>query len=250
MKTEKITDIKSYLDLIERLKAGNEKSGNKSDLLFRGQGIDKPLLPKIARMNLKGSISNVEVLILNEFKRGVLPLSEFKPENTWDLLALAQHHGLPTRLLDWSYSALVALWFAIEKPASKDENGNFQNGVVWILSPKVDDFKIDIKKENPLKIKITKIFRSSVVSRRISAQAGVFTVHGINQEGKLVKFEMNKNYMTKLTKVIIPYTEFAGIRKQLHILGVNNFTVFPDIDGFCKHLTWRYSKFDDEKISK
>lgn len=246
METERITDIKSYLELIETIKSKNEKLGNKSDLLFRGQGVDKTLLPKIARIDLNGSISKIETLILNEFKRGVVPLSEFKPENTWDLLALAQHHGLPTRLLDWSYNALVALWFAVEKPAIKDERGVCQNGVVWILSPELSDFNIDTKKENPLEIKITKIFRSSVVSRRISAQAGVFTVHGINKEGKLVNFESNKKYKSKLTKVVIHYRDFARIREQLHILGVNNFTIFPDIDGFCKHLTWRHSKFDDE----
>jgi hypothetical protein len=245
---ETITSVKDFIDLIEKVKTANEAKGNQAELLFRGQGVDKPLLPKLSRLHLNGSVSNVEKLILAEFKRGILPLTEFKPENNWDLLALAQHHGLPTRLLDWTYHALVALWFAVERPAQKNENQEFENGVVWILAANVEDFRTDTEKTDPLSNKITKIFRSSVVSRRISAQAGVFTIHKINEGDKIVRFETHADFKSKLTKAIIPSNSFAAIRKQLNILGVNNSTVYPDIDGFCKHLERRFSKLDDERI--
>lgn len=242
-----IKTIKDYIDLIEDIKKQNKENGNNADIIFRGQRVDKPLLPKLARIDLKGSMANMEKLMLDEFKRGSLPLTEFKPENNWDWLALAQHHGLPTRLLDWSYSALAALWFAVEKVPAKKEDGTFENGVVWILSALVDDFRTNTERTDPLSNKITKIFRSTVVSRRISAQAGLFTVHKINENGKMINFETNKEFKDKLTKAIIPQGQFASIRKQLHVLGVNNSTIFPDIDGFCRHLEWRYSKFADEK---
>ncbi len=242
-----ITSVTDFIDLIEKVKSDNEAKGNKAELLFRGQGVDKPLLPKLSRLHLNGTISEVEKLILADFKRGILPLTEFKPENNWDLLALAQHHGLPTRLLDWTYHALVALWFAVEKPAQKNETRELENGVVWVLAARVEDFRTDTEKIDPLSNKITKIFRSSVVSRRISAQAGVFTIHKINEGEKIIRFENHANFKSKLTKAIIPPDSFAGIRKQLNILGVNNSTVYPDIDGFCKHLERRFSKLDDEK---
>lgn len=245
-----IKNIKEYIDLIEKIKTRNKQNANNADLIFRGQPVDKPLLPKLARLELKGSMANMERLMLAEFKRGSLPLTEFKPENNWDWLALAQHHGLPTRLLDWSYSALAALWFAVERPPHKNDNGNFENAVVWILSALVDDFRTNTEKIDPLSNKITKIFRSTVVSRRISAQAGLFTVHKINENGKMIKFETNKEFKNKLTKAIIPYEQFPSIRKQLHVLGVNNSTIFPDIDGFCRHLEWRYSKYSDESDKK
>ena len=246
---ETITNVKDFIDLIEKIKAANEAKGNRAELLFRGQGVDRPLLPKLSRLHLNGTIINVEKLILAEFKRGILPLTEFKPENNWDLLALAQHHGLPTRLLDWTYHALVALWFAVERPAQKNDKDEFENGVVWILAANVEDFRTDTEKTDPLSNKITKIFRSSVVSRRISAQAGVFTIHKINENDKVVKFETHADFKTKLTKAIIPASEFASIRKQLNVLGVNNSTVYPDIDGFCKHLERRFSKLEDERKS-
>lgn len=248
--TNTITKIKSaanFVKFVGEFKKKNEISGNNAELLFRGQNVDKPLVPRIGRMNLKiKSIAKTEKLILKEFERGILPLSEFRPENNWDLLALAQHHGLPTRLLDWTYNALAALWFAVQSEPKKDDKGYFINGVVWILAAEVGDFRMDTDRVDPLSNKITKIFRSSVVSRRISAQSGVFTIHKVNSNGKMFKFESFANFKDKLTKIIIPHEDFADIRSELQILGINNFTIFPDLDGFCQHLTWRFVKKNDE----
>ncbi|UEG54916.1 FRG domain-containing protein [Mucilaginibacter daejeonensis] len=243
---QEVINIQDYAALIEKIKTNSENKGNKTDLLFRGQNSDSPLLPKLARLTLKGKITNIEKLMLEEFKRGILPLSEFQPENNWDLLALAQHHGLPTRLLDWTYSALVALWFTVSRPAKIDKNKQPLDGVVWILNADVKDFRTNTELIDPLSNKITKIFRSTVVSRRISAQSGVFTVHKINEGGKMIRFETHRTFSKKLTKVTIPAAQFAAIRKQLHIMGVNSASVFPDIDGYCRHLEWRYSKLSDE----
>ena len=178
-----IDSLSRYIDVVEKIKIDSEARGNKADLLFRGQRQDYTLLPKLARLNLKGEISNVEELMLNEFRRACVPLAEYQPEDNWDLLALAQHHGLPTRLLDWTSSALVAMWFAINKEPSDDTEG-----IVWILKADVKDYRDKSEQEDPLSNKITKIFRPRVVSKRISAQSGAFIVHKINDTGKIVKF--------------------------------------------------------------
>jgi hypothetical protein len=245
-KVEHIESIKDFIGIVEKIKQNSEKNDNYAELLFRGQNTDKPLLPKLGRLRLNGNIVNVEKLMLAEFERGVIPLSEFKPENDWDLLALAQHHGLPTRLLDWTYSSLVALWFAVSEAPKINEKGEKENGVVWVLNAEIEDFRTDTQRLGPLSNKITKIYRPKVVSRRISAQAGAFTVHKINEGGKIIKFETNRRYGKKLTKIIIPFSKFKALRKNLNILGINNSTVFPDLDGFCKHLEKRFSKLDDE----
>lgn len=245
-----IASVTEFIQLIEQVKEANEKNGNNSELLFRGQSIDRPLLPKIARLNRRiKSIAKTEELILAEFERGILPLSEFKPLNNWDLLALAQHHGLPTRLLDWTFSALVALWFAVEQAPRKNAQGDCENGVIWILAGEVDDFRTNATQIDPLQNKITKIFRSTVITRRISSQSGVFTIHKIMDDGSIVKFETHQTFKNKLTKSIIPYSVFPKIRKQLSILGVHGATVFPDIDGFSRHLEWRFAKHSDELSS-
>jgi hypothetical protein len=247
--TNHIESVSEYIAFVEKLKEQNEIKGNNAELLFRGQGIDKPLIPKIGRLKLRiktDSIVKTEKLILEEFRRGMLPLTEFKPENNWDLLALAQHHGLPTRLLDWSYSALIALWFAVDCPPQYDKKGNAHDGVVWILAADVDDFRTDTTTADPLDNNITKIFRSNVVSRRISSQSGVFTVHKIMENNRLIRFENNKNYKNKLTKLLVKGNDFAKLRKQLSMLGIHFASIYPDIDGFCKNLEWRFAKKIDE----
>jgi hypothetical protein len=184
---------------------------------------------------------------MEEFRLGILPLSEFKPENNWDLLALAQHHGLPTRLLDWSCSALIGLWFAVCHPPNVNEITDEKlNGVVWVFAPELKDYRTDTSTVDPLDNNVTKVFRSSIVSRRISAQAGVFTVHKILESDTIIRFENHATFKKKLFPIYIKGTDFASIRAQLSVLGINCASVFPDIDGFCKHLEWRYSKKSDE----
>ncbi len=235
---QKIKNITQYLKVVHDIKTKSEKNENFTDLLFRGQNTDKDLLPKIARITLKGDIKNIENLMLDEFQRAIIPLSEFKPEDEWDLLALAQHHGLPTRLLDWTYNPLVALWFAVF-----DVNIN-ENAVVWILNADNEDFRNDTNNIQPLSNKVTKIYRPKIISRRISSQDGVFSVHKINEDNKFLAFNKNKNYKDKLTKITIEPKNFAHIKKGLNLLGINNSTIFPDIDGLCKHLEYRFAHED------
>lgn len=237
-----ISDLTSFIQFIEAEKKNAKIADTNVDFLFMGQSADLPLIPKLARLKLRGEISNIEKLIIEEFKRTSLPLIEFQPADEWDLLALAQHHGLPTRLLDWTYSALIGLWFAVKDVPEKKN----QYGVVWIFSPDIDDFRTDIEKYGPLSNKITKIFRPKSITRRISAQSGVFTVHKINEGNKVVKFEKNPTFSNKLIKVKIESKNFASIRSGLNMLGINHGSVFPDIDGLCAHLQWRYTYLKDE----
>ncbi len=247
---ESIKSVSQYVQVINDFKESKEKSGIKSDLLFRGQRVDWDLTPKIARLDRRSKNMNLrktEELILKEFERGIIPLTEFNPENQWDLIALAQHHGLPTRLLDWTYNALAALWFAVENPPENDEDGNKKEGVVWILTAESTDYVNDVNKQNPFTIRSTKVFRSKVVTRRISAQSGIFSIHFMKEKNKIFKFESTKKFRDKFTKLTIEPKNFNSIRKELNILGINTFSIYPDLDGFCKHISWRYSKLNDEK---
>jgi hypothetical protein len=245
-KKHTITSVSDFVALVEYRKKEEERGGNSSDFLFRGQPIDEPLRPKLAREKTRGRFLDVERLILEEFERVSFPLTEFQPSSKWDLIALAQHHGLPTRLLDWTYSALAALWFAVKKPPLVLDDKTLRHGVVWILKPVKDDFIKSTSDESPFEGRRTRIFRPKVIARRIAAQAGVFTVHKVFDEGRSVSLEKNSLFAKKLEKVIVPPDSFRSLRKELNACGVNYLSMFPDLDGLGQHLAWRYTWYKDE----
>lgn len=211
-------------------------------VLFRGQREDKPLLPKIARIPLNGSTTVIENKMFLDFKRKSIPYLEHQPTNPWDWLALMQHHGLATRLLDWSLNPLAGLWFATSKPANSNKHG-----VVWMFNPSRADFVDTTSSANPFEGKRTRVFQPNHVTRRIVSQSGWFTVHKLMEKSKnFVALENNASYKKALTKLIIPPNTFSEMRYQLDRFGINSSSLFPGLDGLCNNIQWLHSTLGDE----
>ena len=232
-----IKKLSSYIKFIEDdCKAYN--------FLYRGQPIDKPLLPKIARPEVKlmDPILEAEKYIFEEFKDRSLPYLDRVPDNPWDWLSLAQHHGLFTRLLDWTINPLAALWFTIKDPIHSSGNG-----VVWIFRVEDKDYA-KIENEDPFTGGRTKIFSPRDVSKRIVAQQAVFTVHKYVEKYKsFIPLEQNKWYKKSLIKIIISAQDFSSIRYDLSKCAINSSSLFPDLDGLCKYIVWCNSYYTDEQ---
>ncbi len=231
-----IESISQYLKFIE-------DNCTTDNCLFRGQRDNYSLLPKIARVKHRGDLLEMEQQMLIQFKRYSKPYLNKIPINDWEWLSLAQHHGMATRLLDWSLNPLAALWFVVEKPVSNEF------GVVWIFDPPEKDI-IDPNietVETPFDGNRTKVFQPDILTNRIQSQLGWFTVHKyIDDHKKFVPLDKNKIYKKCLSKIRIPRKCFSDIRYQLDRLGVNRMSLFPDLDGIACHVEWLKTFYEDE----
>jgi FRG domain len=121
--------------------------------------------------------SVAEATMFSEFCRQIPAYREHHPADQWELLAIAQHHKLPTRLLDWTYNPYVAAWFAVGKPP-KD---GVRFGVVWMHVPNEEDYLTEEEQKNSpfeLTVRAVHIVRSSLfqgTSHRESEGKAVFS---------------------------------------------------------------------------
>src|SRR5690606_37159928 len=114
------TDVQEYrigsvVDILARLKELD------SFQMFRGQArADWSLVPAIGRMHNVaaeyGGWHVLEQLFIERFQKYSRPFMTKEPDNKLEWLVVAQHYGLPTRLLDWTTNPLKALFFTVENP--------------------------------------------------------------------------------------------------------------------------------------
>jgi hypothetical protein len=216
--------------------------------LYRGQNVDQPLLPKVARQYKTHDSTEAEKRVLSELRmRGHMLLD--KDIDDWALLCIAQHHGAATRLLDWSTNPLVGLWMALaDRPGAEATNVFvyvFEVEKAWILSSKDNPSPFDIKR--------TRVLQPPLNNPRVAAQSGWFTAHKFNKQSGLthsfVPLEQQKDYREKLTRFVIPVSQRLKLLQQLDKLGVNAQTMFPGMEGLCKHMSWRYEcEIEDDLI--
>jgi hypothetical protein len=203
--------------------------------LYRGQRQDKSLLPKIARETNPRDVLKIETNLFREFKRRSRPFLSSPPRNPWDWLALAQHTGLATRLLDWTDNPLAALWFSVRKEAESRKPG-----ALWVFRVSGQDIIKSGTADDPRKGERTQVFQPRHIAKTIVAQGGWFTVHKyMSDEKSFIPLDNNKLYKSDLTKLTIEAQDFSPLRRALDQCGINAASLFPELSGLCEFLNWK-----------
>jgi hypothetical protein len=145
----------------------------------------------------------------------------------WDWLFIAQHHGLPTRLLDWSVNPLVAAYFASQPSARKTPDGEIV--AVEARATGFVDMNVD---HDPLSIGTTKFVYPSAIASRISAQRGLFSVHSTPTAAWRLPNQTDV--------FIIPARLKIDFLRSLIGLGIDSHLLMADLDGLTSTLRWKF----------
>lgn len=242
IKSIDIDSFPKFLQEIETISKTNDR------LWFRGvSNKNHTLAPSIYRNDF---IPALEESFQTKFKSRALPFLKNRPvENYWEWLFIMQHHGVPTRLLDWSSSALVALGFAIMFRASNDEDA-----AVWCLNPlklneasrviltpldKIPDistntnaqasYKFDAAARAEYPLAIT----GPLNNERIAAQKGTFTLFPNSDKFNLEDKSEAHNFLTLL---IIKKETIEILKSQLYYLGMTESSIYPDLNNLALEI--------------
>jgi hypothetical protein len=170
--------------ILSKLVESNFKDDKLTTVIYRGHGAASfKLMPKVGRLKPNANSASQTVnenLMLELFRRQAIDRIPVPTVDAWELLAVAQHHGMATRLLDWTRSPLVALYFAVcFECESRDKTGRPQREDAEIIAWRVrkKDLTTPLPECGPLKIKRPIRYIPRIVTPRLRAQSGLFTAH-------------------------------------------------------------------------
>ncbi|MFB3902995.1 MAG: FRG domain-containing protein [Acidobacteriota bacterium] len=240
-------------------------SGRRRDYsVYRGDSdAERPLLTSLDKL---GGISpphtkaHLEEHILRNFIRYSRPYLPQPYANDWEVLVIAQHHGLPTRLLDWTYSPLVAANFAtlgshpgpnrvIWKLNWKQVHEHFKLRPIAFLVQDLDRVLNEKGISSPWDLfnasgtgdsAFACMLEPPALDSRIVAQSATFTLCS-DKTKSFDQILCEHGLQSALRRFIIPRDRIDLIRDQLDLCGMDERRLFPDLDGVAAEMKRYYS---------
>ncbi|SEL27266.1 FRG domain-containing protein [Nitrosovibrio tenuis] len=204
--------------------------------LFRGQARDWPLLPGIGRypqvVDGYDNWGGLHEHIIERFLRLGRPFFSEYPRNDSEAWVLAQHHGLPTRLLDATSNPLKALFFAVNNPADDSSDG-----VLWAFSYDSWREDLDATTRYSWDTELIPFLPPQIPNPRLMAQEGAFLSYPLpNNCDPLIPVDGLAKNELRLFKLVVPAAAKRNMRRELAVLGVQYRLLFPDLDGIARNI--------------
>lgn len=230
---------------------------HRSPYVFRGVAV-AAYVPRTTLYRLGGDLPVIEQHLLRDFRK--YAYGAVSPDTVWEWLALAQHHGLPTRLLDWSYSPLVALHFATMSPSAAHEDG-----AVWCIDYARANQHLPARLREVLDEEGVQVFTPEMLNRaaatirdldglepepavlfleppsldaRIVNQFGLFSLL-TSPNVQLHEWLADKPHL--LRRVVVPAEIKGEVRDKLDQANVTERVLLPGLDGLSQWLRRYYT---------
>ncbi len=265
MSSPEIKSISEYLALFD-------STPELKNVLYRGQSKpvtdpDYKLIPSVGRVPKAGVMEfsdfvKEEIRSHDIFKNQVIANVASIPRNSWEVLALAQHHGMPTRFLDLTRNPLVALYFAVRNP---EHDGKTSSAVYAFVKQTIEyedlmrnqqnDSRQKMEKDaSAYRRKTTRLQEEHIKSLALNLEISPFDItHNVIYDPPHVSPRIRAQDGVLLAchqpTVVIPETDYqeilidkdsrSNIRIELETYGVFDKQLFPDLDGLAKWLKFK-----------
>lgn len=259
-----ISDLSQYVGFVNGVLIKENRFEATTMPWYRGQDdFSWPLTPSIYRNDIGLYLREREMLRDFRLSADIIIKQNFSGiTHQLEWIFLMQHYGLPTRLLDWTESSLIALYFAVRNYT------NTQDSVVWIMdgwslnsrpqtynmfsipdetSPIINSYVLP---STPIPSRSVEAFypiaiRAKKSNARLMAQKGHFTIHG-QLNTPLEDFVCSLNKWKGFDPVYLKQIKISGkhklnILKELYVSGISDSVVFPEITGICSEIKFRHS---------
>ena len=278
MSADKITSLGGFIDRVGALRKKWKLPAHK-ELWFRGESerYETCLRPELYRPRKNAALRPIDALLeietdlYKDFERRAVQLAAEEKSDEywhWDSYFLMQHHLAPTRLLDWSDGALIALHFALRNKPNETE----KDAIVYVVQPyKLRDKLNALAKKQHIEENWRKYVKSRPgqkfsedewedcylpaednedrakltlpcaplvldmphISRRVAAQRSQFIIFGTDPSW--LSETLNSPH-APIAEIVIAGRARDEVRSELRDTGVSESVIFPDLDGLGREI--------------